>query len=112
MTFNVSMKRIKKWLTSWQLLFAWYRHYKLIFFFLFCIVFGFGGWAWYQDLYWYSWSDEQKKEFLNTYAKETSFKESKYRDTVARLDRLSEKHLLDPAVTRNIFTGKDISAGR
>jgi hypothetical protein len=112
MTSSFSLKRMKAWFASWQPLFMWYRHYKLLFLFSFFVVLGFGGWAWYQDLYWYSWSDEQKKEFLDTYAKETSFKESKYRDTVARLERLAERHLSDPAVTRNIFTGKDIPTER
>lgn len=109
---SVSLKRLKKRLSSWQPLFIWYRHYKLLFFISFLIVLGFGGFAWYRDLYGYSWDDAKKREFLDTYAKETSFKEAKYRDTVDRLKERSENHRSDPALTKDIFSGKELSDGR
>lgn len=109
---SVSLKHLKKQLSSWQPLFVWYRHYKLLFFISFCIVLGFGGFAWYQDLYGYGWDDAKKREFLDTYAKETSFKEAKYQDTVDRLKQRSERHQTDPVLTKDIFFGKELSDER
>lgn len=106
------LKRIRTKLSSWQPLFVWYRHYKLLFFFSFLVVLGFGGFAWYQDLYGYSWNDTEKRAFLDTYSKETSFKEAKYRDAVDRLKQRMEWHQTPPVITKDIFTGKELSEDR
>ncbi len=110
--FSFDLKRMKKSLSSWQPLFVWYRHYKLLFFFSFLVVIGFGGYAWFQDLYGYSWNDTEKRAFLDTYSKETTFKEVKYRDAVERLEQRAEQHKTDPSLSKDIFTGKELSQGR
>lgn len=110
--FSLDLKRIKKGLSSWQPLFVWYRHYKLLFFFSFLVVLGFGGYAWYQDLYGYGWNDAEKRAFLDTYSKETTFKEAKYRDAVERLEQRAERHKTDPSLSKDIFTGKELPQDR
>lgn len=110
--FSFDLGRMKKRLSSWQPLFIWYRHYKLLFFFSFLVVLGFGGFAWYQDLYGYGWDDAQKRAYLDTYSKETAFKELKYRDAVERLKQRAERHLSDPVISKDIFSGKELSDGR
>ncbi len=89
-------------------MFSWYRHYKLLFFLGFLIVFGYGGFSWYQHLYQYQWSDESKKQFLETNFKETVFQESTFKDTVARLKKQTRIHEESPALKRDIFTGQTI----
>ena len=108
MDSNISLRHLKDWFVPKQLLFAWYRHYKVLFFFCFCIVLGFGGVAWYHDLYRYSWTGEEKKAFLDTYAKETNFKEAKFRETVDRLNGLRLSHDESPSIKKDVFTGESL----
>ncbi len=100
--------------TDWQNKFSakkavyfWYRHYKLLLVALFLIVLGFGTWAWYASLHKYSWNDEQKKKFLDSYVRETNFKEAKFYDVVERMKRRATLHEEPPAIKKNIFTGRD-----
>lgn len=82
---------------------AWYRHYKMLYFMLFLVVLGFGAWAWYGSLHRYSWNSEEKKAFIDSYAKETSFKETKFRDVVDRLKERARMHDEIPEIKRDIF---------
>lgn len=92
-----------------QALFFWYRHYKVMFFVLFLIVLGFGGWSWYYSLYRYRWNDAEKKQFLDAYFKETAFKEAKFRDVIDRLKERAYLYEKNPDLGRDIFTGKEIA---
>ncbi len=104
---------LKKWKISFahvpkQLMFSWYRHYKALFFFCFCVVLGLSSVAWYRSLHQYSWSDEQKKAFLDSYVKETNFKEAKFRETVDRVKRMAESHTERIDIKRDIFSGENL----
>lgn len=108
-----SFSFLKKWkigfsLMPKQLMFSWYRHYKALFFLCFCIVLGFSGVTWFHSLHQYSWNDEQKKAFLDSYVKETNFKEVKFRETVDRVKRMADSHRERLEVKRDIFSGKNL----
>jgi hypothetical protein len=91
-----------------KIIYFWYRHYKVMLFVVFLVVLGFGGFSWYESLYGYHWNDEQKKQFLDSYVKETNFNEAKFRDAVARLKERARSAEERPEVARGIFSGKSI----
>lgn len=108
-----SLSFLKKWKISFslmpkQMMFSWYRHYKTLFFLCFCVVLVFSSAVWYRSLHQYSWSDEQKKAFLDSYVKETNFKEVKFRETVDRVKNMTESHMERLEVKRDIFSGKNL----
>ncbi|OGI22200.1 MAG: hypothetical protein A2808_02320 [Candidatus Moranbacteria bacterium RIFCSPHIGHO2_01_FULL_55_24] len=94
--------------SSRKLIFAWYKHYKLGFFILFLVVLGIGGYAWYYSLYRYTWTEQQKKEYLETYYKETSFKETKFKALIENLKQREEDHKAVPELSRDLFSGKNL----
>lgn len=100
-------KLIKKFSPK-QLMFVWYRHYKMMFFVGFLLVFGFGSYQWYTYLYRYQWSDQEKKQFLDSNFKETAFKENKFKELIQRLDERAHSHEDDPKLSRDIFSGKGL----
>lgn len=98
-----SFRNWKKYFSSREWLSAWYRNYKILFFFLFLAVLGMGGWNWYQSLYRYQWSEEEKKKYLDSYVKETHFKEVQFQDIVERLKAREDSYKEDFSVKRDIF---------
>lgn len=96
----------KKRFSSRQWLAKWYRNYKLLFFFLFLIVLGLGGWSWYESLYHYRWNDEEKKKYLDSYVKETHFKETQFKNVVEQLKARSASYDRDPELKQDIFDGQ------
>lgn len=89
-------------------MFFWYRHYKAMFFVGFLVVLGFGAFFWYQHLYQYQWSDDQKRAFIEQHFKETVFKEKAFREVVDHLKGRAEAHEVAPALSRDIFSGKSL----
>lgn len=87
-------------------IYFWYRNYKVFLFFFFLIVFGCGAFAWYESLYNYHWNDEQKKKFIDSYVRETNFKEARFTDVVERIKTRAAAHQERPSITRNVFTGE------
>ena len=101
-------KKISERFSARGLLFFWYRHYKALFFIGFVIVLAIGGWKWYDSLYRYRWSDEEKKQYIELSFKETVFKETKFRDVVSDLAARARLHEETLELKRNIFEGKGI----
>ncbi|MBI2439522.1 MAG: hypothetical protein HYV45_02900 [Candidatus Moranbacteria bacterium] len=99
-------EQIKNFFLSRAPLVFWYKHYKILYFLCFCVVLGFGGWFWYYSLHRYSWNDEQKKKFLDSYVKETNFRESRFREAVDQLKHAAIDHEKQPVLKRDIFSGK------
>ncbi|MDO8565638.1 MAG: hypothetical protein Q7S04_00440 [Candidatus Moranbacteria bacterium] len=89
-------------------IFFWYRRYKVVFFFGFLIVLSIGGWNWYQSLYQYHFSDDEKKQYIDSYFRETTFKETQFRETIGDLKARALLHEKWLPLTRNIFEGKGI----
>lgn len=106
-----SLSFLKAWQKRFSIrntVFFWYRHYKVFLFVVFLIVLGFGGWVWYDSLYGYSWNEQEKKDFIDSYVKETKFKETGFNDVIKRMKERASEHETNPQVKRNIFTGEII----
>lgn len=89
-------------------MFFWYQHYKVLFFVGFLIVLGWGGYYWYNNLYRYHWSDEQKKEFIATHFKATVFKEQAFNQLVGQLKEREQQYGEPVPLTRDIFSGTSL----
>lgn len=101
-------KKIANFFSAKKMLSFWYRHYKVLFYFLFFVVFLIGGWHWYDSFYRYRLSDEEKKQYIEQYFKETAFKEVKFHAVVDAFAERSRRHQETLTVERNIFEGKGI----
>lgn len=100
--------KIKKYLSPRFIMFSWYRHYKILFFVGFLVVFGIGAVVWYRYLHIYQWSDESKQQFIEQHFKETVFKEKLFDTLVARLDERATAHETKLPLTKDLFSGKAI----
>lgn len=90
------------------MLFFWYRHYKVPFFFGAFVVLAIGSWNWYYGLYRYHLSDEEKRQYVEQYFKETTFQEAAFRDAVDAFALRARMHEETLKVKRDIFVGKGI----
>jgi hypothetical protein len=99
---------IKKYFSLRFIMFSWYRHYKILFFGGFVVVFGIGSVVWYRYLHTYQWSDESKQQFIEQHFKETVFKEKQFDTLVIRLDERASSHEETPELTRDLFSGQSI----
>lgn len=70
---------------------------------LFLCVSSFGAWYWYYSLYQYQWSDSQKKSFLESYAKETEFRASRFNGAVKSVQQRQDEFGKDPAIVHDMF---------
>lgn len=86
-------------------LYFWIRHYKSLFTLCFLILTGFVGYQWHRDLYRYHWTDQERKAYLETTAKETAFQEKKFLEVLDRLKQDQETH------RKELETGRDLFAG-
>lgn len=86
----------------------WYRYYKVLFYLLFLVVLLIGGWHWHYSFYRYHLSDEEKKQYVEQYFKETTFKDVKFHAVVDAFTERSRLHRETLEVKRNIFEGKGI----
>ena len=105
MKFLLNLKTKFKRFAFGRIMYAWYRYYKLIFLFFFCVVLGLSGWYWYGALNRYQWTEDQKKAYLDEYFKETSFQEQAFRDLSAQLKEKEQKHEMRSHLKRDAFTG-------
>lgn len=108
MRLSFSFKGVQERFSSRRFLFFWYRHYKFLFFLLFLVVLSIGGWKWYYSLYEYAFTEEEKKEYIESYFKETVFKETKFREVVGNLRERTRMHGETFESTRDISKGKGI----
>lgn len=102
------VKKIIAFFSFGRVVSFWYRHYKSLFFLGFFMVVLLGGWRWYHSFYQYRLSDEEKKQYVEQYFKETTFNEKKFRDTVQALSERTRLHEEKLEIDRNIFEGKGI----
>lgn len=108
--FSSFFKKIHGHFSARGMLSFWYRYYKVLFFLGFFTVLLIGGWNWYSSLYQYRLSDEEKKQYVEQYFKETTFQETKFRDVVEALSERARLHEETLKLNRNIFEGKGIQA--
>lgn len=86
-----------KWLVFW------YRHYKVLIFVGFILVLSIGGWNYYYSLYQYQFSDAEKKQYVDSYFKETAFKEDRFLSVIQSLQARARMHGETFDLKRNIF---------
>jgi hypothetical protein len=98
---------VKDFFTSGNILVFWYRYYKILVFTGFLLVLFFGGWSYYYSVYWYRFSDEEKKQYVDSYFKETNFKEARFHEVVDSLTARAAIHERKSELKRNIFIGKE-----
>lgn len=101
-------KNFQRYFSLKRGMFFWYQHYKIMFFAGFVAVLSLGGYFWYNNLYQYHWSDEQKKEFIATHFKATTFKEKAFAQLVTDLKARAERHQEPLHLSRDIFSGKSL----
>ncbi len=67
------------------------------------------GYIWYASVSVYQWTEEQKSQYRNEYAGQTSFREDRFSHTVSVLQERIRLHGTRPTVVKNIFIGDSIS---
>lgn len=105
------LKGLKKKLSAFsprEIMFFWYRHYKLVFSLFFLIILGLAGYQWNYSLHQYQWSEEQKKEYIEATFKETRFKEEEFQALVKQLKERQAEHEEGVPIRRDIFTGRSL----
>ena len=63
---------------------------------------------WYESLYRYQWSEEQKKQYRSEYAGQTTFRAERFDHTVDVLRERIRLHEGTPRVKKDIFRGVDL----
>ena len=101
-------KTISDHFSPGKMLSFWYRYYTVLFSMCFLIVLLIGGWNWYYSFYRYHLSDEEKKQYVEQYFKETTFSEAKFHNVVDALTERAQLHQETLQMKRNIFEGKGI----
>lgn len=102
------LKKISGRFSARGMLSFWYRHYKKLFFLGFFAVLLIGGWNWYYSFYQYRLSDEEKKQYVEQYFKETAFQETEFREVTEALMERARLHEETLKPKRNIFEGTGI----
>jgi hypothetical protein len=85
-----------------RMILLWYFSHRYLFFILLLVTVSSGLWFWKQTVYQYHWSDAQKRAYLNEHAKETSFKEEKFRNALEEA-HLREQSFQEKQEFRDIF---------
>lgn len=95
--------KVKEHFSLGNTLVLWYRYYKILVFIGFFLVLSFGGWNYYHSVYQYRFSDEEKKQYVDSYFKETTFKETRFNEVVDSLRARARMHEETLEIKRNIF---------
>lgn len=98
--------KIKERFSLGSVLVFWYRSYKIFVFAGFLLVLSLGSWNYYYSVYRYHFSDEEKKQYIDSFFKETAFKETKFHEVVDSLLARKRMHEGTLDLKRNIFEAK------
>jgi hypothetical protein len=108
---NVSIHGIKGWFQKFslrKLSLAWYRYFRIFFGILFLLILGVGSYIWYQSLYNYKWSEDEKKTYMEITVKETNLKYKELEKLLVSLKERERQHQEKSPITRNLFTGEPV----
>ncbi|NCQ06656.1 MAG: hypothetical protein GW815_03820 [Candidatus Moranbacteria bacterium] len=89
-----------------HLLLFWYHHYRKFFLLVTFIVIGFGIWNYYHYILAYHFTEDEKKQYIESYYKETLFQEKKFLSLVQSLESRKEDHQNVPVLKQNIFSNR------
>lgn len=104
--FSSFFIKIKDRFSSGSLLVLWYRYYKFLVFIGFFAVLSVGGWNYYYSIHKYHFSDEEKKQYVDSYFKETTFKEARFHEVVDNLALRAQAYNETLELKRAIFENK------
>ncbi|HWQ59670.1 MAG TPA: hypothetical protein VN420_00790 [Candidatus Fimivivens sp.] len=79
------------------------RYTKWFFMFLFFAAFGAGMCDWYMNVYRGDWTDEQKRQYVESAFRETVLREDAYRSAVAFVSRRAESNETSVSTKNNFF---------
>ncbi|NTV55129.1 MAG: hypothetical protein HGA16_01355 [Candidatus Moranbacteria bacterium] len=79
------------------------RYSKWIFVLLFLVAFGSGMLIWYRNIYQGDWSDEVKRQYMDSTFRETSFRDESFRGAIDSISRRAESYQTDVRVKNDIF---------
>ncbi|NTW30210.1 MAG: hypothetical protein HGA33_02955 [Candidatus Moranbacteria bacterium] len=79
------------------------RYSKWIFVFLFLVALGSGMLIWYRNIYQGGWSDEVKRQYMESTFRETSFRDESFRGAIDSVSRRAESYRTDERVKKDIF---------
>ena len=85
-----------------RMILLWYFSHRYLFFALLIVTVVSGLWFWKQAVYQYHWNDAEKRVYLNEHAKETSFKEEKFK-SVLEDARSREESFQEKPESRDLF---------
>lgn len=85
-----------------RMILIWYFSHRYLFFILLVVTVALGVWFWKKAVYQYHWNDVEKRTYLNEHAKETNFKEEKFR-SVLEDAHSKEQSLQEKREFRDLF---------
>lgn len=100
LTFSLQWKKLPT-----KIFVFWLKRYKLLFFFFFLMVAGWGSYEWYRNIVTYEWDADARKQYLDSTVKETAFQEEGFLKVLTRLDVIAEEHHQSTTTTRQLFVG-------
>lgn len=90
---------------SGRIFLIWLKRYKLLFFFVFVAVALWGGYEWQRNLFTYSWSPEDRQNYLQATIKETAFQETAFLKALEKLEAVASRHTHSVVPERELFVG-------
>ncbi len=88
-----------------KLFIFWLKRYKMLFFLAFLGVAAWSSYEWYRNIVVYQWSPEDRKQYLESTVKETSFQEEGFLEVLKQLDAIAETHAETTTSSRELFVG-------
>lgn len=86
-----------------KLILFWYVSHRRFLGAIFGVILLFAAWEWYYSLYQYTWTDREKKVFLESYDQETTFRASRFEEAVQTMERRRTQHEEAPLLQHDLF---------
>lgn len=100
---TLDTKRFQRLFDLHKMLKSWFRRYRLFMLLLILVAVAIGGWQWYDWVYRYEWSAEQKKNYVQSHIRETQFQKEAFEEALERSRERRERHLRLPDIRRDLF---------
>lgn len=81
----------------------WFDHSRLFFMLLFFAAFGTGAYFWYDNVYRGKWTEEERRQYMETAFQETAFKEEDFMKAVEASVKRARLHKEDIRMTHDFF---------
>ncbi len=101
--FNIFSRQSASHFSFDQALLFWYRHYRKFFLLLFLLVISTGAFNYYRYVFAYHFTEDEKKQYIESYFKETLFQEKNFLSLVESLESRKQDYGNNPSLQQNIF---------